>query len=452
MMKIIQSVPLRAAIRIVCLVAGLVAPTAPVAFAQALPAAEAAPISTGFALPSALGSLSYAVSASQSLTWGYYGNSGAASATNITGDVAYLSNSKAHPFSMVFSGGHSFSESGQQSYNFLSLGFSQVANFGRWNLLISDNVSYLPGTASTGLSGVPGVGDLGVPPLQVNGDTGQGVLTNYSDRVSNVTAGSVSRQITGKTSVYGSGSFAITRFLDDSQEPAYSSSGGLDSNSISGTGGIRHEVDARNSFGGNYSYSDYSYTGNSFGVAEPGFESQTASASYNHLFSRKLSFSAAAGPQWTTVSGSATGVSSSTALSLFADVSASYAGKSTTTSLVFTRSTNSGYGVTAGAVSNSAVLAASRQLARVWNFSATASYTQTSSLPVAGIAPYNVNTYVGGVQVSRAFARSLSGYASYTLEDQHSAASSAVDIFSGLEQVVGFGITYSPAAFHFGSQ
>ena len=105
-------------------------------FAQALPAAEASPISTGFALPTTLGSLQYAVSASQSLIWGYYGNSGVGAATNLTGDIAYLSDSKKDPFSLVFSGGHSFSESGQGSYNFLNLGFSQVANVGRWNFVL----------------------------------------------------------------------------------------------------------------------------------------------------------------------------------------------------------------------------------------------------------------------------------------------------------------------------
>jgi hypothetical protein len=52
---------------------------------QALPAAEAAPISTGFALPRAAGTLNYAVSASESLSWGYYGNQGAAAGTNLSG-------------------------------------------------------------------------------------------------------------------------------------------------------------------------------------------------------------------------------------------------------------------------------------------------------------------------------------------------------------------------------
>jgi hypothetical protein len=448
MMKRFQSAACWHALATSLLLAALFMPAGNVCFAQALPAAEAAPISTGFALPTTLGSLQYAISASQSLVWGYYGNSGTASSTNFTGDLAYLSNGKRHPFSMIFSGGHSFSESGQGSYSFLNLGFSQVANIGRWNLILSDSVSYLPGTAASGLSGVPGVGDLGVNPVQVGGDTGQGVLTNFSNRVSNDVAGSVQRQITGKTSVTASGSYSTTWFLDSLISSGASSSAGLDSSAATGGGGISHQVDARSSFGGNYAYSDYSYTGNNLGVSTLGFVSQTASAFYSRQFTRKLNLSVSAGPQWTTLN--SVGVGS--ALSLFADVAATYAGKSSSASLIFTRGTNNGYGATGGAVSNSAVFVASRPFAVVWQCSATSSYTRSSNLPVAGIPLFTIDTVVEGVQVSRAIARSLSGYASYTLEHQSSPVGPTVDVFTGLSQVVGFGLTYSPSALHLGRQ
>jgi hypothetical protein len=425
----------------------LLMPARPVLYAQALPAAEASPISTGFALPTTLGSLQYAVSASQSLIWGYYGNSGVAASTNVSGDIAYLSNSKLHPFSLVFSGGEAFSESGQSSYSFLNLGFSQVANVGRWNLVVSDNVSYLPGTATAGLSGVPGVGDLGVSPVQVGAETGQGVLTDFSNRVNNIVAGSVSRQLTGKTSINASGSYGIMRFLSSSNGSESSSSAGLDSDSSTGAGGISHQVNARNSFGGNYSYSQFSYSPNSLGIPTEDFASQTVSAVFSHQFTRKFGINASAGPQWTKVDNS----SASAGLSLFADGSASYAGKATAASLTFVRSSNSGYGVIGGAISSSASFAASRRFALVWNCTFVTSYTQTSSLPGGASVPYSVDTTVGGLQVSRAIARSLSAYASYNLEDQHSAGS-AVDVFTGLSQVVGFGITYSPASLHLGRQ
>ena len=81
------------------------------AIGQAIPAAEASPISTGFSLPRVAGSLQWAVTASESLTWGYYSTSGAAESTNLSGDVAYISNSTKDPFSVVVSGGRSWATS-----------------------------------------------------------------------------------------------------------------------------------------------------------------------------------------------------------------------------------------------------------------------------------------------------------------------------------------------------
>ena len=95
-----------------------IALTTSAAFGQALPAAEASPISTGFALPLTAGTLQYGVSASESLYWGYYNTPGTVAATNVSGDLAYISASKRDPFSMVFSGGRSTSTSNQPSYTF----------------------------------------------------------------------------------------------------------------------------------------------------------------------------------------------------------------------------------------------------------------------------------------------------------------------------------------------
>jgi hypothetical protein len=416
---------------------------APAGFGQALPAAEAAPISTGFSVPRVAGTLNYAVSASESLTWGYYGNQGAASGTNLTGDLGYISNSKQYPFSMVFSGGHSWANSGEPSYSFLNLGMSQVVNIKRWSLLVSDSVNYLPGTPTTGLSGVAGVGDLGITPVQVGADIGQGVLTDYSDRVSNTLGGNIQRELTGRTSFNAFGSYGIMRFVGSSNTAA-----GLNSDYESGGAGISHQIDARNSLGGNYSYSSYNYIGN-FGVADSGFVSQTASAQYTHQFTRKLSMSVAAGPQWSSVNaaGGAQG------LSAFASASAAYAGHDTHLSLSYVRSTNSGFGVVGGALSNSVSFGVSRTIARVWSCSVSTSYTESSSVPTALTAPFALDTVIAGAQVSRAIVRNISAYATYTFEHQTSDQSAAtVDVFSGLEQVVGFGVTYSPSSIHLGRQ
>jgi hypothetical protein len=426
----------------------LLVPAHPVALSQALPAAEAAPISTGFALPTTLGSLQYAISLSQSETWGFYGP-GVASGTNLTGDLAYLSSAKLHPFSMVLAAGRSFSESGSSSsYSFVSLGLSQVANVGKWNIVISDSLSYLPGTPAAGLAGVPGVGDLGINPVQVGADTGQGVLTNYSNRVTNVVAGTVTRQITGKTSINATGSYFIMRFLNNSPTSSITNVAGLDSDAVSGGGGFSHQINARNSYGANYSYSTFTYPGNTYGVDAQGFISQTVSGVYTRQFTRRMTATISAGPQFTTLTNSG----SSNAVSLYVSANAAYAGKASTATLAFNRSTNSGFGVNGGALSSGVSFGINHRFATVWNVSGSASYTASSNLPVAGIPAYSTDTYVEGIQVSRAIVRNLSGYVSYTLEDQSYSGTTAVDLFTGLSQVLGFGITYSPSAMHLGRQ
>ena len=427
-----------------CFLALLLIAFAPAAVGQALPAAEAAPISTGFALPRTAGTLQYAVSASESLTWGYYSLPGTASSTNLSGDIAYISVSQRDPFSMVFSGGRSWSTSGQPSYSFLNLGVSQVANVGRWNFVVSDSVSYLPSTPTSGLSGVAGIGDLGLSPVSVGTETSQGVLTNFSSRVANTTTGSIQRSVTGKTSLNASGSYGITHFLNNSIN---GTSLGLDSNYETGSGGISHQINVRNSFGGNYAYSSYNYSGSNGGIAIPGFVSQTASLQFSHQFTRKLGLNASAGPQWSTINSSGNGAT----LSLFVSALASYAGQFSRAGLAFSRGTNSGYGVIGGSLSNSVQFSASRSFGRVWNSAATSSYTQTSGLSGAGVGQYSFHTTLFGVQVSRAIARSLSAYTSYTLQNQSGQGSATVvDVYSGFSQVLGFGLTYSPTAIHVG--
>jgi len=422
--------------------------------AQALPAASASPVSPGFSLPSTSGTLQYALSASQGLSSNYLGNSGVASSTNLTGDLAFISSSSLDPFGAVFTGGRSWSTSNQPSYNYLNLSLSQAVNTHRWIFTLSDAVNYMPQTASTGLSGIPGTGDLGVIPVPTgitpaptSANPGQGVLSGFSTRVANTSSLSLQRQITGKTSLNASGSYVLTRFLNNSGSSAVPSSAGLDSDGDSASAGLSHRIDARNSLAGNFAYSRNTYTGTSSGIRQPGFSSQTDSLQYTHQFTRKLSTSLAAGPQWTSIDSPGL----TPALSLFANLSASYTGEFSHASVAYSRSTNSGFGVVGGAISNSVTFSAGRVYDRVWLVALTAAYTQTSDLPSAVTLPFTFHTTVAGVQVSRALARTLSAYASYTLQKQsNQGTAAAVDLFSGLSNVAGFGLTFSPSAVRLG--
>src|SRR5260370_1801806 len=110
----------------------------------------------------------------------------------------------------------------------------------------------MPCTPSTGLSGIPGVGDLGINPVQVGAEGGQGVLTIYSTRVYNTVSASAQRQLTGRTSASASGDYTITRFLSNSGSAG---NAGFDSASKSGQGGLTHQFNVRNTLGLTYSFS-----------------------------------------------------------------------------------------------------------------------------------------------------------------------------------------------------
>lgn len=420
--------------------------------AQAIPAATADPISTGFRLPTAFGSLAYSVGASEDFTSGYYAGGGWQPATGLHGNLALISSSHRYPTSLVLAGGRFFSTSSQPESNFVNLSISQVLSSKKWNVVATDSVAYLPATASVGLSGVPGLGDLGVPPLQTGIDFGQGILTNYATRVSNSTSLNIARNITAKTSLQAAGEYSVQRYLDAPPGQRF------DNNAYTGSGGISHQLDGRTTISGNYAYSTYTYL-----EGLPGFTSQTISAAYTRNISRRLSVDLQAGPQFTTGQ-FATNLSSSTVQQLtfgppttqtnvFVAATLSYSTRFAEYTLGYARGTNAGYGVTQGSRSDSVRFGGSKTIDRVWAAAANAAYTRSTTLALVGDQPLSPQTFVVSGQVSRALARSFSAYASYTLQKQNGTGSGVLfNVFSGSFQVLGFGLTYSPPALHFGNR
>ena len=66
-----------------------------------------APPTFGFSLPSVEGTMTYSLSASESLLTGY--NNGTDYSTAVSGSLGYLSSSPNKPFSLVYSGGYIYS-------------------------------------------------------------------------------------------------------------------------------------------------------------------------------------------------------------------------------------------------------------------------------------------------------------------------------------------------------
>lgn len=400
----------------------------------------------GFNLPTRLGTLTYSLSASGYAQTGY-GNGGVYAGAAGSGNLAYLSTSERDPFSLVYSGG--FLYSGTPGYantsTYQDLAFSQVFKTRKWVFVISDALSYLPDSPTTGLSGVAGVGDIGVYPVQTGVAPTESILTYYGRRVGNGLSGSASYQMTASTDLNASGSWEVLRFIGNSNP-------GLDSNQYSGSAGIDHRIDALNSISLDANYNRQNYPGYPGAV----IQSDGLSVSYTRTWSRAITTSVAIGPERSYGEGfgsfASVGIGNfPPELNVSGSATVNYAGRRLGAYAAYSRGVNAGSGVVFGALTDTVTIGASRTLSPNWNLGVNASYSHNVSLAeFDGVQP-RTETVFGGIQVSRRLTETLSCYGSYTAADQSlTEAPGAANAFSGLSNTFAAGITFSPAPLHRG--
>ncbi len=397
----------------------------------------------GFTIPTVNGTLTYALSGSESFETGF-GTGNVAYTTALGGDFAYFSKSEEQPFSLVYAGGYLNSSvpGTSSSSTYQSLTLSQVVILKRWIFSAADAFSYLPQSPTTGLSGIAGVGDINVAPVQPGVGPDQNILTNYGTRIGNGLNGSVSRQITSRTFIDGSASWQILRFLGNP---------GIDSTDTSVTVGPSYRIDARNTVdaGGYYSLITYPGGAPSFtSGSNPSFTSEGLNLEYQRMWSRTLSTTVSIGPQLTRESNSLLIPSQ---LSVSARLGIQYTRRFTSTTLSYSHGTNSGSGVVEGAISDSVSLGVQHPLGRNWQAAIDGSYSRSSSLSTIGGIHVDFQSIYGGLQVSRKISRPLFGYLSYTAVTQSGNDLAATqNAFNGLTHIIAIGLTYSPGAIHAG--
>jgi hypothetical protein len=419
-----------------------------VSYGQAVPTAVATP-GPSTKLSPVDGVVHYALNASDLVQIGQYNSGELTNAVSLSGDIAYESKNIAKPFTMLYAGGVLFSnEYGYGTTTFQNFAISQGLVTRNWVFGVSDSVSYLPQSPTTGLSGIPGVGDLGAVPIEGGPTLGPagGVLSYASDRVANSLNGNVERRLTANTSVSGSAAWSILRYINNN---------GIDNTEVSAQGGVNHRIDARDSVSANGTYSTFTYDS-----AGNNFHTDGVNGHFQRLLSRTLTMDVSAGPEWIT--------SSNTALIpsrviVAANAGLSYQRRYTNARVNFSRGVNGGSGVQPGALSNSVSAAAGRTWGRDWVAAASATYTYTSGLiqngtsitPTGTATPIFTNgtskTFYGGVQVTRRLSNYLAGFVSYTAQNQSITGSLAEqNAFSGLAQTFGIGITFTPRSTRLG--
>jgi hypothetical protein len=419
-------------------------------YGQAVPSGNTTISSTGSNpnSPPLDGILHYALSASEVVQFGYYGPSETTYSTALSGDVAYTAKSETMPFSMVLAGGVLLPNgSGQGTSTFWNIGATQGLISRHWALNISDSFSFLPQSPTTGLSGIPGVGDLGAEPVQGPAQgPGGGVLSYSGNRVVNQLGGSAERQLGPATSISGAGSWSIIHFLDENA--------GLSSSGVTGSVALNRRLDGRSSASVNAEYATYSYNNTGLSAPYPDFQTKGINASYQRLMSRSISISLSGGPLWISSSNSSLIPSR---LSAAGSASLNYNHGLITGSIGYSRGANAGSGVLPGAISDSVIGNLAHTFGRKWVTSADMGYSHSAGLTELSVesSPTPVNevydTVFGGVQVTRGFTPHLSGYASFTVQHQSSNYSlSTQNAFNGTAQIFGVGITFTPRSTRLG--
>jgi hypothetical protein len=425
--------------------------------AQVAPAAKGPP-----GLPVS-GTLRYDLRYSQ--TAQFYGGAGGDVQMSIaSGDASYANTSKRLPFSMQYGGGYGWTLSSTPSAGnvFQHLSVSQGKVWRKSNFTASDNISYTFETPTTGFSGIPGTGE----PIGVSGSIttpDQTILTLNTRSLDNITTIGFGQRLNYAMTLNLGGSWGEMRFIDNN---------GLNTETLMANAGLTRRLDARDSVSGQYSFSRFDYSG-------AGYTTQNSTAQFGvtRQWNQKLTTTASVGPAWITSSGIP--ITGSIALpnltTLFFSATVNYQMMRGSSSLSYSHGNNGGAGYYLGAKVDSINANFSRAFGKNLNVGVTGSYMRTTSLLAAELeyaCSINNVTYIclvplnltpvtdarfGGVQATRNLGRYFNVFANYTAIDQSSnmqisapntPLSSNTTILNGLNQVISFGIGYSPREIH----
>jgi hypothetical protein len=424
-----------------------------IAEGQALPTAVTPISSIGGSpiVPNLDGVLHYALSGSEIVQFGYFGAGQVTASTGLSADVAYTAKSTARPFSLLFAAGLLLpNQTGQGTSTFLNVAASQGYTTRHWVFNVSDSFSFLPQSPTTGLSGIPGVGDLGSIPVQgpVDGPAG-GILTVAGNRYQNTLSGSLERQISHATSISGSGSWSVLHFFDTNLSQQ-------DSTQVLGEAGINQRFNARSSGSISAVYSIFTYSGQVIvnGFVQPDIETRALNASYQRTMTKSLSVGFSAGPLWIN---SSNDLVIPPTLNLGASANLGYSRGLTTASVSYTRGVNAGSGVVTGALSDTVDASVGRTYGHKYVASLAVGYSHSSGLSQlptgSSFIPVHqtYDSFFGSAQLRRGFGPHLSGYASYTVQNQsNNLPVGAPNALSGTSQTLGIGITFSPRSTRLG--
>jgi hypothetical protein len=293
------------------------------------------PAATGPRNPLPTGDLSYSARYSQTAEFG--SDLGNYQTATFSGNVDYTNGKQRHPFSLDYGGGYTLGISGPAYAQglFQHLLVSQGFAWRKWDVMASDDVSVRPEAPTTGFSGEAGTGEpIGV--TNPSPPSSESVLTVDTQVVNNVVLATAAHQLDYARSLELGGSFSVLRYPDGN---------GIDDNSDSAHAALSQRLNARNTLTGTYLFSAFTYPDYDFSLMV-----NTGMFGLTRVWTRKVTTTVSAGPQWTQSLDSntpppRTGVS--------VNASAIYSYHFETASISYLRGINSGGGYLLGAASDS---------------------------------------------------------------------------------------------------
>ncbi len=318
----------------------------------------------------------------------------------VMGNISLLKAWSRSQLALNYSGGGFFSSDSQQGNGWTQqLALAQTFQWNRWQVQLLDQFAYLPqsqfgfgGGTSLGIPGVGGSIGPTIPGIGGGSNPNQSIFASNGPRYSNAGVIQPTYQITPRSSITASGSFAILRFVD---------AGNVDNNSLMGSLGYNYQLTREDTIGVVYRFSNFQYPGQ-----PQAFGDQLVSIAYGRKITGRLALQVLGGPDFSSFRLPINGKSSSVGGS--ANINFSYAFENGGISAGYLRGLSGGSGVLTGANSDQLNFGVNRRLSRVWTAQANLGFAHNrpvGSSAQTGAPSYN-SWYLGG-GVNRPFGRNL---------------------------------------------
>ncbi len=319
-------------------------------------------------------------------------------------------------FSTIYDGGETFNQGYGAAttffgptpahYQFHDLMVTQEASWARWHVLLRDDFTASPGASFTGQGmGGPGLTSefssmLGasITSLGQQFEPTETINTNAVMRYMNSILGQAEYSFSRRSAFTFSGSYGLLDFTGI---------GYFNSSMFDAQAGYDYLLDPSNSIAILASYGKIDFTGTGISTAGTStigtgnsVEDYVGALAYGRRITGRLAFQVAAGPQEILFPGVG-GVGDSRLLFESINTALSYERRRSGVSFSYARGLTGGSGVFLGATSDTFSGSAHHQFTRFWMGSVSGGYALNKSLPLAGAATTQFDTWFIGANLGR---------------------------------------------------